>query len=189
MSPLLHLGLLLLTAAAGSSNIQGIAVSDVFRASGPGGGGKGAPVSFWCCSMITTSSNSTLLFAQASVKAAPVGESEITAGYVGTTVMGRSSNSGVSWSNMTAVSTLSDPARKITYPSQAVFSSKAGAVILLTTPGVFASKHNGPIGPNGTASVYMTKSTDDGLTWTPRELIAGAWGGGETHGIELKRGE
>eukprot|EP01043_Picozoa_sp_COSAG02_P095567 COSAG02_NODE_31916_length_525_cov_0.854460_1_plen_135_part_10 len=92
-------------ATGGRAALAGLSVpvSDVFRASGPGGGGKDAPVSFWCCSMVQGKHN-TLLFAQASVKQKPPrSRAAITEGYVGITVMAKSSDSGATWSNMTAV--------------------------------------------------------------------------------------
>ena len=181
-----------------------VPVADVLRASGPGGGGKNAPVSFWCCSMVQ-GKRSTLLFAQASVKQKLAdSRGAITEGTVGITVLARSTD-GETWSNMTAVPWSVDPQRTITYPSQAV-STLSGAVVVFTTPGNDGHGYH-PIGPNNTALSFITKSTDgkcsrsvpgfieslqsrsgaDGLTWEELRPIPGVLGAGENHGIALRK--
>ena len=162
-----------------------VPVADVLRASGRGGGGRDAPVSFWCCSMVQ-GRRSTLLFAQASVKQKLSGEGRaaITEGTVGITVLARSSD-GVTWSNMTAVPWSVDPKRAITYPQQAV-STLSGDVVVFSTPGFDGHGYH-PIGPNNTALSYITKSTDDGLTWQELRPIPGVLGAGENHGIALRK--
>ena len=181
-----------------------VPVADVLRASGPGGGGRNAPVSFWCCSMVQ-GKRSTLLFAQASVKQKLAdSRGAITEGTVGITVLARSTD-GETWSNMTAVPWSVAPQRAITYPSQAV-STLSGAVVVITTPGNDAHGYH-PIGPNNTALSFITKSTDgkcsrsdpgfieslesrsgaDGLTWEELRPIPGVLGAGENHGIALRK--
>ena len=159
-----------------------VLVADVFRASGPGGGGSHAPVSYWCCSMVQ-SKRSTLLIAQANVK--QKSRTAITAGYVGITVMARSADGGANWSNMTAVPWSVDPKRTITYPSQAV-ATLSGATVVFSTPGADGHGYY-PVGKNNTAHSYITRSTDDGETWPPLRPFPGVLGAGKTHGIALRK--
>ena len=72
---------------------------------------------------------------------------------------------------------VSHPTRRtITFPSQAV-STLSGAVVVFTTPGNDGHGYH-PIGPNDTALSFITKSTDDGLTWEELRPIPGVLGAG-----------
>ena len=175
---------------------------DVFLASGKGGGPRGAPISFWCCSMVVTNRNTTLLFAQASVPgnytttttatatSTLVG---ITGGYVGKTVVTRSSDSGHTWSSQVDVPPLVDPHGKINFGGQAVYAPAAGGpngtVYLFATPAYLHSHSMSPITANHSAATFLTKSTDDGHTWSPlQELPAGSvWGTGEASGMVITK--
>lgn len=98
--------------------------------------------------------------------------------------MTRSSNSGRTWSNTTLMGPPGAP--------QALYSPSSDTVFLFGKSPNLIDNGTRPDVPN---ACFMSKSTDEGQTWSPAEpmnvtnAFAPHYGGGmRTHGIELARG-